>query len=523
MDSALREQHINVPLRRSPDVIVIGSGAGGGPMAWRMAQLGAEVLLLERGEAIPRERDNASVEQVFLKLKYSPIERWIDKTGETYRPKPWYNIGGATKFFGTVMVRLRKNDFAEAEHHDGISPAWPFNYDTLEQYYCAAERLFGVHGDSSGDPFDPPRSLPLPYGPVGNEPFIAVVTDRIRAQGLHPYPLPVAVDLHPGGKCKRCATCDGFPCPYGAKNDAETRCVEPALQTGRVTLWTSATVNKLVLEEKTRLVNAVEVAHRGELKTVAAKVVVLAAGAVNSPLILFRSSTDSMPNGLANNSGEVGRNYMAHNLTMMMAVSHRLNDTKFQKTLSFNDFYFGDDRFPFPMGNVQTLGKLQAGMLVAGTRYMPSFLGRELTKRSVDILTTTEDLPDHNNRIMLVGTKVHVNMTPTNMRAHEELNRRTKSVMRRSGFPLILSKTLHPNVTASPLGTIKIGNDPAHAPLDQFCRSFDHPNLFVVDASFFPSSGSLNPSLTIAAQSLRVADEIARVEFGHEQLLNTST
>jgi choline dehydrogenase-like flavoprotein len=523
MDKAIGNQHINVPLRRSPDVIVIGSGAGGGPMALRMAELGAEVLLLERGEAVPREKDNSSVEQVFLKLKYSPDERWIDGSGSSYRPKPWYNIGGATKFFGTVMVRLRKDDFAEVEHQDGISPAWPFTYDTLEPYYCAAERLFGVHGDSSSDPFDPPRSLPLPYGPVGNEPFMAAVTERIKAQGLHPHPLPVAVDLHPGGKCKRCATCDGFPCPYGAKNDTETRCIEPALQTGRVTLWTSAIVNKLVLNEKTRRIDAVEVIHNGEVKKVAAKVVVLSAGAFNSPLVLFRSATESMPNGLANSSGEVGRNYMAHNLTMMMAVSHRLNGTKFQKTLSFNDFYFGDDHFPFPMGNVQTLGKLQAGMLVAGARYIPSFLGRELTRRSVDILTTTEDLPDRNNRVMLVGSTVHVKMTPTNIRSHKELNRRTKAVMRQSGFPLILAKTLHPNVTASPLGTIRIGNDPAKAPLDQFCRSFDHPNLFVVDASFFPSSGALNPSLTIAAQSLRVADEIARVELGHSELSRTST
>jgi choline dehydrogenase-like flavoprotein len=514
---AIQHDNSNAPLKGLPDVVVIGSGAGGGTMALRMAQLGVKVLLLERGQSVPREEDNSSVEEVFLKLKYSPNETWYDRGGKPFRPKPWYNIGGATKFFGTVMVRYRESDFLAVEHAEGVSPAWPFRYDAIEPYYCAAEQLFGVHGDTSLDPFDPPRSKPLPFGAVGNEPFMEVVTKRIAAQGLHPYPVPVAVDLHPGGKCRRCATCDGFPCPYGAKNDAETRCVEPALETGLVTLWTGATVRRLVLDEGSRRINAVEVEHGGEIKVIPTKVVVLSAGAINSPVILFRSATGSMPNGLANSSGMVGRNYMVHNLTMMMAISHRKNPTKFQKTMSFNDFYNGDDRFPFPMGNVQTLGRLQAGMLVAGAKYLPKFLGREFTKRSVDILTTTEDLPEADNRVVLDGGSIHVRMVPTNMQAHRELNRRTKALLRRIGFPLILAKTLPANLTACPLGTIRMGSDPAQAPLDQYCRSYDHENLFVVDGSIFPSSGSLNPSLTIVAQSLRAAEEIARTEFGESK------
>ena len=270
------------------------------------------------------------------------------------------------------------------------------------------------------------------------------ITEKVRALGLHPFPLPVAVDLHPGGKCQRCSTCDGFPCPFGGKNDAETRCVEPALATGNVTMWTGALVRRLVLDETTRRINAVEVEHRGEIRTIAANVIVLSAGSINSPLILFRSATDSMRGGLANSSDTVGRNYMVHNLTMMMAISHRQNPTKFQKTFVFNDWYDGDDRFPFPLGNVQTLGRLQAGMLVAGAKYLPRWLGRELTKRSLDILTTSEDLPDWNNRVLLDGDKVRVLIKPTNMKAHRELNRRTKALMRAVGLPLVIAKPCPP-------------------------------------------------------------------------------
>ena len=505
---------VNAPIASSPDVIVIGSGAGGATMAWALAHRGVEVLLLERGEAVPREADNASVKEVFIKLKYLPHEQWFDHTGTHYRPRQWYNVGGATKFFGTVMTRFRECDFDVVEHAEGLSPAWPFTYHDLEPWYQDAENLFGVHGNTAGDPTDPPRSGPLPFEAVGNEPFVQRVTDRVARLDLHPYALPVAVDLHEGGKCVRCATCDGFPCPFGAKNDAETRAVEPALKTGNLTLWTGAEARRFSVDWQTRRINAVEVEHRGTKKNIAARLVVLSAGAINSPLLLFRSAASSMPKGLANSSDMVGRNYMTHNLTMTMAVGHRINPTRFQKTFSFNDWYWGDDSFPYPMGNVQTLGRLQPGMLVAGAKYLPHWVGQQLTRRSFDVLTTTEDLPDIGNRVLLDGTKTRVLITPTNMNAHRELNRRTRRLMRAIGLPLVLSRTMPPNETAVPLGTVRMGTDPASAPLDGYGRSFDHTNLFVVDGSILPSSAALNPALTIAAQSLRAADHILRVDFG---------
>ncbi|WP_183719850.1 GMC family oxidoreductase [Rhizobium sp. BK060] len=497
-----------------PDVIVIGSGAGGGTLTKTLADLGVSVLLVERGGPVPREFENWQVDTVFNKKKYSPFETWLDRGGNTFRPSAWYNVGGSTKFFGTVMTRLRARDFEEVEHAEGTSPAWPFRYDELEPFYGKAEFLFGVHGDPALDPSEPFRTTALPYGPVGSEPFVARVTEKLKARGLHPFPLPVAVDLHPGGKCIRCGTCDGFPCATGGKNDAETRCVEPALKTGRVTLWTKAQATRLIMDTETRRIHAVEIEHEGMIKSVSAKVIVLSAGAVNSALLLLRSANGAMPNGLANSSGVVGKNYMTHNLTTFMAVSSEKNPTRFQKTLAFNDYYDGDEEFRFPMGNVQTLGKLQAGMLVAGAKYLPQFIGRELTKRSLDLLVTSEDLPHAANKVSLNGSTVQISVTANNMTGHKRLNKKLTKLLREIGFPLVLSKTLPVNFTAAQCGTIRMGSSPQTAALDGHCRSYDHSNLFVVDASFFPSSGAVNPALTIAAQSIRVGEHIAKSEFG---------
>jgi choline dehydrogenase-like flavoprotein len=498
----------------SPDVIVIGSGAGGGPLIKELSERGLRVLVLERGKRIPRESDNSSVEAVFNEKKYSPLETWLDRNGKEFRPSAWYNVGGSTKLFGTVMMRLREADFSAVEHAEGVSPSWPITYADLEPYYGKAEALFGVHGDAAIDPWEPPRSAPLPYGAVGSEPFVARVYEKLKWKGLHPFPLPVAVDLHPGGKCIRCGTCDGFPCPLGAKNDAETRAIEPALRTGNVEFWENAEVQRLIAAPDGRLIEAVEVRHNGEVKKLSARIIVLSSGAVNSAAILLRSENPASGRGLANRSDQVGRNYMTHNLTTMMAISHRPNPTRFQKTLAFNDFYHGEPGFPFPMGNVQTLGKLQAGMLVAGAKYLPKFIGAALTRRSFDILTTSEDLPKADNRVTLERGTIRISVWPDNMKAHERLNRRTKAVLHDAGFPIVLAKTLPVNFTAAQCGTIRMGSDPATAALDQFCRAFDHPNLFVVDASFFPSSGAVNPALTIAAQALRVSDHIASRDFG---------
>jgi choline dehydrogenase-like flavoprotein len=497
-----------------PDVIVIGSGAGGAPLTKRLADLGLHVLLLERGRAIPKEPENWNPRQVLLQRRYLTQEAWKDAVGKPVNRYARYNIGGATKYFGSVMIRFREQDFLATEHLDGTSPAWPFSYSSLEPYYGQAEQLFGVHGATQDDPTEPYRSTAFPFPAVKSEPFVAEVEAKLRRQGLHPNPLPVAVDLHEGGKCIRCATCDGFPCLVGAKNDAETRCVAPALETGRVTLWANAVVLRLVREVAGSRIASVEVEHQGELKSIVAKTIVLSAGALNSALLLMRSADSTYPAGIANSSGMVGRHYMGHNFTAIMAVSQRRNPTHFQKTMSINDFYLGDTSYPYPMGNVQMLGKLQADMLKVRVGFLPAVVGRFLTARSVDLLVTTEDLPKPNNRVVIDGGAARLAVVRSNADPHKRLAGIMTKMMKQIGFPLVLTNTMPLAFSSAQCGTVRMGDEPSLAPLDGHCRAYDHPNLFVVDASCFPSSGSVNPSLTIAAQALRVADHIAKTEFG---------
>ena len=497
------------------DVIVIGSGVGGGAVTRRLAEAGAHVLLLERGHAVPREDDNWSVQAVFFAKKYGAKETWLDRGGAPFNPGAYYNVGGSTKFYGAAMFRLRERDFEELQHHEGISPAWPIRYDDLAPYYDEAERLFGVHGDDSPDPTAPRRRQDYPFPAIASEPIIALMAEKFRSQGLHPSPLPLAIDLGPAGKCISCKTCDGFPCKVGAKNDAETCLIQPALATGRVSLWTAANAQRLLLAPDGRSVRGVEVDHAGEVKVVSAKIVVVSCNAVNSAALLLRSACPAAPLGVANRSGLVGRHYMTHNQTALMAVSMRHNTTVFQKTLAVNDFYFGDAAFPFPMGQVQMLGKLQGGMLSANIPYLPRFVGSELARRSVDWIALSEDLPDPKNRVTVDGRQIRLSTRPNNMEGHRQLVRRMAASLKRADYPVVLVKPLTAHATAHQCGTVRFGAEPETAALDQYCRSFDHQNLFVVDASFMPSSSAVNPALTIAAQALRAADHMLAKDFAY--------
>jgi choline dehydrogenase-like flavoprotein len=496
------------------DVIIVGSGVGGGSVARRLAEHGLSVLLLERGDYIPREDQNWSVQAVFFDKKYVAGDTWLDRAGTPFNPGAFYNVGGSTKFYGAAMFRLRPKDFEALEHVEGISPAWPIRYADLESYYDEAEQVFGVHGDDCDDPTAPIGRAPFPYPAIKSEPVIERMAESFRAQGLHPSILPLAVDFGPAGNCILCQTCDGFPCKLGAKNDAEICLIDPALSTGRVELWTNAFADRLRLTPDGKAVSAVEVRHAGELKSVTAKLVIVSCNAVNSAALLLRSADSAAPNGVANSSGIVGRNYMTHNQSALMALSWKENKTTFQKTLAINDYYFGDIDFQFPMGQAQMLGKLQGGMLSANIPYLPKFVGSTLARHSVDWLILSEDLPSPDNRVTLDGARIKLSATPNNTQGHSRFVVKLAKILKRSGYPVVLTKALTAHATAHQCGTVRFGSEPAVAALDPFCRSFDHANLFVVDASFFPSSAAVNPALTIAAQALRAADHMLAKDFG---------
>jgi choline dehydrogenase-like flavoprotein len=497
-----------------PDVIIIGSGVGGGITARRLAERGAQVLLLERGFPIPREDRNWDVPTVFFEKRYKAKDTWYDRTGKAFDPGACYNVGGATKFYGAAMFRLREKDFEAVEHHGGVSPEWPIKYRDLEAYYDEAESIFGVHGDDSLDPSAPVGRRSYPFPPIPSEPRIAEMQARLRSVGLLASPLPLAVNRGTQGNCILCATCDGFPCKLGAKNDAETCAVEPALRTGRVELRTGTYARRLLLSTDGRRVDAVEVEMGGEVQTLTAPIIIVSTSAVNSAALLLRSACSVAPSGVANSAGVVGRYYMVHNQTALMGLATRRNPTKFQKTLAINNFYFGDEEFRYPMGQVQMLGKLQGGMLSANIPYLPRAVGSELARHSVDWLVLSEDLPDPDNRVTVRDNKISLAVKLNNLAGHDRLVQKMKAGLQRSGYPVVLTKSLVAHATAHQCGTVRFGSDPEKAALDSYCRSFDHSNLFVIDSSFFPSSAAVNPALTVAAQALRAADHILRTHFG---------
>ncbi|QGV82137.1 GMC family oxidoreductase N-terminal domain-containing protein [Streptomyces ficellus] len=484
------------------DVAVVGSGAGGATLAWALASTGARVLVVERGGFLPREAANWSPDAVFGEGRYHNAGTWRTTDGEAFTPANHYYVGGTTKVYGAALPRLRESDFDAREQREGTSPAWPFGYADLEPYYAEAERLYRVHGQAGADPTAPPRSGPYPHPAVPHEPVVGELAARLTNQGLHPFPIELGIDLGAGGACLRCGTCDAYPCRVGAKSDAETRALRPALRTGTVRLLTRTRADRLLTNPGGRRVTAVEAERNGRRIRVRAGTVVVSCGAINSAALLLRSGGAAHPDGLANGSGLVGRNLMVHNNSVLMAVDpRRRNPVTFQKTLAVNDFYH-------PLGNLQLMGKVHGAALAAAHPRLPRRLLGAVAARSVDWWVMSEDLPDPGNRV-LPGPDggVVLHRRPTNTRAHRDLVRCAARMMRRAGHPLVFTRRMGVAATGHQCGTTVAGLDETRSVLDPHCRSHEVRNLYIVDGGFFPSSAAVNPTLTIAAQALRTARE----------------
>jgi choline dehydrogenase-like flavoprotein len=478
----------------SYDVVIAGTGMGGATLGYALSATDKRVLFVERGDFLPQEEQNWSPRAVFVDGRYRARDRWQDaSTGRWYAPGVHYWVGGNTKVYGASLPRFRPADFGEVAHADGVSPAWPFGYAELEPYYRRAEELFWVR-------------------PIPHERVVADIARRLRAAGYTPEHIPLGIDLGPGGACIRTRTCDGYPCRRLAKADADVRCVRPALERGNVELRTRTFARRLITDATGKRVAGVEVECDGATETIEAGAVAVACGAVNSAALLLRSATAQHPAGLANGSGVVGRNYMVHNNSVMLAIHPtRRNDVVFQKTLFLNDFYDrGTDDHPYPLGHIQLIGKLQGEMLAGYRRFVPMWALRGVARRSVDWWLFTEDLPDRENRVTLgENGAIRVRWQPNNVRAHEVLVREARRMARASGYPIAFSQRTGIAVNSHQAGTVRAGGDPATSALDPLCRAHEVENLYVVDSAFFPSLPVMNPALTIAANALRVADHMA--------------
>jgi choline dehydrogenase-like flavoprotein len=510
------------------DLIIIGSGAGGGTLARHLAPSGKRILILERGGWLKREKDNWDAEAVFQENRYISPDTWYDNKGKGFQPQVHYFVGGATKMYGAALYRLRKEDFGELKHYDGISPAWPISYDEMEPYYTKAEQMYQVHGERGTDPTEPPASAPYPYPPISHEPRIQQLFDNLKNAGYHPFPAPCAVMLNekqpPFSKCVRCQTCDGFPCLVQAKADAEVIAVRPAIEFPNVTLLTNAQAVKLNTDPSGKTVNEVVVEVNGKKEIFKGTIVVVSCGAANSAKLLLISANDKHPNGLANGSDLVGRHYMFHNSQAVLAISKEPNPTYFQKTLALNDFYFGMKGFNFPMGNIQMVGKslgpMYKGQKPIETALVPLMLLNDIARHAVDFWLSTEDLPDPNNRITVDKEgKITLNYTFNNQVPKQKLYEKLKSMLNDLGMhpDYLIPRNLYLKTSipiagiAHQAGTCRFGKDPKSSVLDINCKARELDNLYVVDTSFFPSIGAVNPSLTAIANALRVGDHLLKL------------
>jgi choline dehydrogenase-like flavoprotein len=511
------------------DVIIIGSGAGGGTLARALAPTGKNILILERGDYVRRAKANWDSRAVNVDAKYQTKETWRDKDGTPLHPDTNYYVGGNTKFYGAALFRLRKEDFGEIVHYGGRSPAWPISYEDLEPYYLQAERLYHVHGKRGEDPTEPSASGPYPHPPISHEPRIEQLSEDFEQQGLKPFHTPLGLqidEMNPHtSKCIRCDTCDGYPCLVDAKCDAQVVCVDPALRFPNVSLMTNAYVERLETSASGREVARVIVNQNGHTMQVSSEVVVVSCGAINSAALLLRSANEKHPRGLANSSDLVGRHYMGHVNSVMLALSKCPNPTIYHKTLAVNDFYFGSKEWNYPMGHFSFVAKLDGTALSAGAPAIaPGWTLDLMAQHSLSFWLTSEDLPDPNNRVTLDRDRnIVLQYSPNNQESHRRLIAKLKELLNRQTKCSVHGHECHQGLFARNLflgdqiplagvahqnGTIRFGRDPKASALDVNCRAHDVDNLYVVDGSFFPSSAAVNPALTIVANALRVGDHL---------------
>lgn len=494
-----------------PDIVIIGSGMGGATSAAALAPTGRRILILERGEILRPSIHDRDPTAIFRDGHFHPQETWLDGQSNEFNPGNFYYVGGNSKFYGAVLIRYREQDFAPIRHMGGTSSGWPIRYNDLEPDYQAAETLYQVRGAVGEDPTEPPRSGAYIFPPVADEDDIADLRKRLVRSGLHPASLPLGIDIDTW-LAAGSTTWDAYPDTCGGKMDAQNIGLAKALKYPNVTLRTGCRARRLIVGTDGRM-SGVEVECGDTRETIPAPVVILAAGAVQSAALLLGSASAAFPMGIANSSDQVGRNFMNHNCSAVLALHpFRRNRSIYQKTLIINDFYLTGGHDNTPLGSIQLLGKI-TGPILSSVSKLPKWLAHLAAARSFDFYAMSEDLPNPDSRVTFENGQIVLDWQRSNWAAHLALVAKLKTCLRRTGFPMVFSRPFDRRTPSHQCGTARMGNDPETSVVDIFCRSHDHPNLFITDASVLPTSAAVNPALTIAALALRAGRHIARGEL----------
>ena len=507
---------IDTTERQPWDAIVIGSGFGGAMAAHVLVHAGWRVLMLERGDWVPRgpaswRPSHAGLVSPF----YSTESSYRVQDGRRKSNSGGlFCVGGPSVFYGGASLRYREGDFTpDPRIHASSGARWPFAYGELEPFYTRAEQMLGVVGTTGEDPLEPGRSAPYPAGPAPLAPLSLRLSDAARRLGLHPSRVPVAIDQR--GRCVACSSCDGFACAVGAKNDVATQLIAPLLREGLV-LRANTVVTRLV--EWSGRIGAVEVVDRagGPIRRLRARHVILAAGALATPHLLLTSGLEAQsPAGHA-----VGRYLTRHYNRIVFGLFRSRPDRghRFVKQVAITDFYFGH-RWT-GSGKLGVLQQMAMPPLSVVAQQIPRWLvpaAGQVLGRSAALLGIAEDEPQLRNgvtidrserdRFGLPRLTVQHAYTTRDRQAGAALAYCARRILREAGALMCYSRTI--STFSHALGTVRMGDDPSTAPLDATGRYRGLENLYVMDGSALPTSGGVNPSLTIAANALRCASLLA--------------
>jgi choline dehydrogenase-like flavoprotein len=418
--------------------------------------------------------------------------------------EPLAFVGGATKFYGAALYRLRESDFRETCLEAGTSPSWPISYADLEPYYAEAERLFRVHGAVGKDPSEPPRSGPFPHGPLPHDPIIARMASAVERSGTAVAPIPLGLDYGDGGRCTLCGACDGYYCQIDAKMDAEVAALRPALATGHVKVLTKATCQRILTNRAGTAVEGVEVAVDGETQAYRSDTVSVNCGVPDTALLLRRSRNAAHPEGLGNDHGMLGRHMGGHYTGVMFPlVSWRPMGSRHTKTIAINQFYEASTEWPYPTGVIQVAGQMPIWDR-ANPILRPAL--RAFATRSLTCFYMTEAPATFDAGLLFDGDGVARTVAPPfNRETFFRLRRLATRAFRKAGYFVVPRNRRY---LWHPVGTARMGDDPKTSVTGPYGMVHGIAGLYVTDASTLPSAGAVNTALTIAALALRAGDAI---------------